>query len=424
MYYTAGMKRWLKLRLSAPLEGGPSSPPVHPGRRRVVAAIATLPWTSDVFARAAETRDAQDGSDLIALPGTRPLIKRTFRPPNFETPLTELREAFTASDAFFVRYHLAVIPEVDARSWRLRIGGASAQKPVELSLQDLKRRFTPVSVAAINQCAGLRRGLFTPRVPGVQWEHGAVGNAVWTGIRLRDVLDHAGLRADATEVVFNGSDFGVLPATPDFMKSLPVDQARNDSTLIAFEMNGKPLPRWHGAPARLVVPGWAATYWVKHLSEVRIEPHAFDGFWMKSAYRVPANKFPTVHYASQETPETWPVTNLLINSLITSHRDGDRLPRGKPVHLGGWAWDGGSGVTSVGVSVNGGNPQDASLGKDLGRFAWRAFEFPLDTTTPGRITVLVRAMGRDGARQPDSLTPNPSGYYHNAVQRVELEVVA
>ena len=416
------MKCRPKLRLFAPLQDVPADLSVHRDRRRVIAAIATLPWTGGVFAKPATIGDPRDGSDLIALPGTRPLIKRSFRPPNFETPLINLREAFTANDAFFVRYHLAVIPEVDALAWRLRIGGASAQNQVELSLQDLKRRFTRVSVAAINQCAGERRGLFVPRVPGVQWEHGAIGNALWTGVRLRDVLDHVGVRADATEVVFNGSDFGVLPATPDFLKSLPVDQARNENTLIAFEMNGQPLPRWHGAPARLVVPGWAATYWVKHLAEVRIEPHAFDGFWMKSAYRIPANAFPTVRYSSQETPETWPVTNLLINSLITSHRDGDRLPRGKPAHLRGWAWDGGAGVASVGVSVNGGNSRDAPLGKDLGRFAWRAFELPLDTTTPGRITVLVRATGRDGARQPDSLTPNPSGYYHNAVQRMELEI--
>jgi DMSO/TMAO reductase YedYZ molybdopterin-dependent catalytic subunit len=416
------MKRWPKLHLFEPLEGATPNLSVHRDRRRVIAAIAALPWTGGVLATPATMRDPRDGSDLIALPGTRPLIKRTFRPPNFETPLVNLREAFTANDAFFVRYHLAVIPEVDVRGWRLRIAGASAQNPVELSLQDLKRRFTRVSVAAINQCAGARRGLFTPRVPGVQWEHGAIGNALWTGVRLRDVLDHVGVRPDATEAVFNGGDFGVLPATPDFLKSLPVDQARNENTLIAFEMNGQPLPRWHGAPARLVVSGWAATYWVKHLSEVRIEPHAFDGFWMKSAYRVPANAFPTVHYASQETPETWPVTNLLINSLITSHRDRDRLPRGKPARLRGWAWDGGAGVASVGVSVNGGDSREASLGKDLGRFAWRAFELPLDTTTPGRITVLVRATGRDGARQPDSLTPNPSGYYHNAIQRVELEI--
>jgi DMSO/TMAO reductase YedYZ molybdopterin-dependent catalytic subunit len=416
------MKRRPKWRSRAPLKDSLPDLSVQRDRRRVVAAIATLPWTRGAFATPATTGDVPDGSDLIALPGTRPLIKRTFRPPNFETPLVNLREAFTANDTLFVRYHLAVIPEVDAQVWRLRIGGTSAQNPVELSLQDLKRRFSRVSVAAINQCAGLRRGLFAPRVPGVQWEHGAVGNALWTGVRLRDVLDHVGVRSDATEVVFNGSDFGVLPATPDFLKSLPVDQARNPDTLIAFEMNGQPLPRWHGAPARLVVPGWAATYWVKHLSEVRVEPHPFDGFWMKSAYRVPANAFPIVHFASQETPETWPVTNLLINSLITSHRDGDRLPRGKPANLRGWAWDGGAGVASVGVSVNSGDSREASLGKDLGRFAWRAFEFPLDTATAGRMTVLVRASGRDGARQPDSLTPNPAGYYHNAAQRVELQI--
>jgi len=143
---------------------------------------------------------------------------------------------------------------------------------------------------------------------------------------------------------------------------------------------------------------------------------------MKSAYRVPANAFPIQRVAAQETADTWPVTSLLINSLITSHRDMDRLPLGRPAQLRGWAWDGGSGVASVGVSVNGGDWRDAALGKDLGRFAWRGFEFPLDTATAGHVTALVRASGRDGARQPEALTPNPSGYYHNAIQRVELEV--
>jgi DMSO/TMAO reductase YedYZ molybdopterin-dependent catalytic subunit len=360
---------------------------------------------------------------LVALPGKKPLIRRTFRPPNFETPLADLRAAFTPNEAFFVRYHLAFIPEIDARTWRLRIAGASARKAIELSLADLQRNFKRTTIAAINQCSGNRRGLFTPRAAGIQWTHGAIGNASWTGVKLRDVLDHAGVNADALEVIFDGADAGTLPATPDFSKSLPVDRARDESTLLAFEMNGKPLPHWHGAPARLIVPGWTATYWVKHLREIRIEPRAHAGFWMQSAYRIPANAFASARFRSQENDATWPITDILINSLITSHRDGDRLPRGGAAQISGWAWDGGSGVRRVEVSVDEGRTwREATLGDDLGRFAWRQFRFPVETKTAGRMTALVRATNRAGARQPDSLTPNPSGYHHNAVQRVQLEI--
>ena len=262
---------------------------------------------------------------LSALPGKRPLIRRAFLPPNYETPLVDLRPPFTRNEAFFVRYHLAVIPEIDARSWQLVVAGTSVQQPLTLSLQDLKRRFEPVTLAAVNQCSGNRRGLFSPRVPGVQWGNGAMGNARWTGVRLRDVLRQAGIAADALEVWFRGADSAVLPATPNFQKSLPMERALDENTLIAFAMNEAPLPHWNGAPARLVVPGWTGTYWMKHLTEIRVEPKPLDNFWMKSAYRLPTGAFPGARFVSQETPETTPITEILVNSLITSHVAGETL---------------------------------------------------------------------------------------------------
>src|SRR5258706_7986417 len=324
-------------------------------------------------------RAKSGGEELLALPGKRPLIKRTFRPPNYETPLVDLRRPFTANDAFFVRYHLADIPVLDPRQWHLRVGGTSAARALELSLADLKAHYEHVSVAAVNQCAGNRRGLFTPRVPGVQWGNGAMGNALWRGVRLRDVLQRAGVAPGALEVVFDGADTPVLPATPDFLKSLPIERALDENTLIALEMNGQPLPHWNGAPARLIVPGWVATYWVKHLTSIRIEPQAFDGFWMKTAYRVPTGAFPGSRFTSQESAETTPVTELMVNSLITSHVSGARLPRGERVELAGEAWDSGAGIEGVEVSADRGQSwRDATLQRDLGRFAWREFRFALD----------------------------------------------
>src|ERR1700730_9118910 len=380
--------------------------------------LAQPTWGSEAAA------DAVPADALVTLPGKRPLIQRAFRPPNFETPLADLVAPFTRNDVFFVRYHLAIIPWVDSASWRLQVGGASAQRPYSLSLRELRSAFPHVSLAAVNQCSGNRRGLFSPRVPGVQWGNGAMGNALWRGVRLRDVLHRAGVAPDALEVVFDGADSPLLPATPDFLKSLPVELALDENTLIALEMNGQPLPHWNGAPARLIVPGWVGTYWVKHLTAIRIEPKAFDGFWMKPAYRVPTGAFPGSRFTSQETAETTPVTELMVNSLITSHGSGARRRRGEPVELAGKAWDSGAGIEGVEVSADRGQSwRDATLQRDLGRFAWREFRFALDTSKAGPLQMAVRAGSRSGAKQPDKLTPNPSGYHDNIVQTVSLEVV-
>jgi len=392
-------------------------------RRKVVAGSAGALLLAAMADRYAFGAEASADEPLIALPGKRPLIKRTFRPPNYETPLAALRPQFTANDTFFVRYHLASIPEVDARTWRLRIGGTSAKRPLELSLDELKRDFERVRLAAVNQCSGNRRGLFAPRAGGVQWTYGAMGNALWGGVRLRDVLNRAGVNADALEVVVDGADGAALPGTPDFVKSLPVDRALDADTLIAFEMNGEPLPHWNGAPARLVVPGWTATYWVKHLTSINIEPQAFDGFWMKSAYRIPTGAFPGARFASQENAQTTPITEILVNSLVTSHVNGDRIARGRPADLAGWAWDGGSGISTVEISLDEGNSwRPATLGQTPSSYSWRGFRAALDTSKPGPLRIAVRATGRNGARQPEKLTPNPSGYHHNIIQTLMLEV--
>lgn len=393
-------------------------------RRKVIAGSIGSLLLATAGPGGAAVSSQMPNDELIALPGKKPLIKRTFRPPNFETPLADLRQPFTANEAFFVRYHVAMIPEIDPRTWRLRVGGASTQRALELSLDELQRGFERVSLAAVNQCSGNRRALFTPRVPGVQWGNGAIGNALWTGVRLRDVLGKAGVHSTAVEVVFDGADAGLLPATPDFVKSLPIDRALDENTLIAFEMNGRMLPHWNGAPARLVVPGWTATYWTKHLTDIRVEPKAFDGFWMKSGYRVPTGAFPGTRFSSQETTETTPITDILVNSLVTSHISDTRIARGRPVELKGWAWDGGSGIAAVEISRDGGQFwRPAALDEDLGRFAWRGFRAPIDTSRVGRLELLVRANSRSGARQPQQLTLNPSGYHHNVIQTLALEIV-
>ena len=361
---------------------------------------------------------------LYALPGKVPLIKKTFRPPNFETPIQYLRNPYTQNNAFFVRWHLAGIPQVDPKKWRLRIGGESAQREVSFTLAQLRSDFVPAQLTAVCQCSGNRRGLFEPHVPGVQWGVGAMGNAVWRGVPLRDLLKKAGVKGDALEVVFDGADSGAIDKTPDFVKSLPLDVAMDEGTLVAFEMNNEPLPHWNGAPARLVVPGWTGTYWVKQLTSVRIVPQPEKNFWMAAAYRLPKGKFDTRHFESQVGAANEPITTMVVNSLITSLRNGQRLKRGQPIAVSGLAWDGGSGIAQVEVSADGGASwQAAKLGKDLGRYAFRQFSLSVPYGEPGPRTIMARATAKSGETQATGLIHNPAGYHHNVIQKITVEVV-
>ena len=233
-----------------------------------------------------------ESAQLVSLPGKLPLIKRSFRPPNFETPVEYFNDAFTPNNAFFVRYHLAGIPEVDAARWNLALGGESLEKPFELTYESLTRDFETVELAAVCMCSGNRRGFSQPHVAGVQWGQGAIGNAKWRGVRLRDLLNKAGLKKDAVEIVLQGTDGAVLDRTPNFVKSLPAWKAMDENTLVAFAMNGEKLPHWNGFPARVVVPGWTATYWMKHVTSITAVSQPFKGFWMNPASPVPTNRPP------------------------------------------------------------------------------------------------------------------------------------
>lgn len=365
-----------------------------------------------------------DSAVLEALPGKLPLIKRSYRPPNFETPVEYFRDVITPNRAFFVRYHLSGIPTVDARAWRLRVGGDAASQPFELSLEQLRRDFEPVELTAVCLCSGNRRGMFEPHVQGVEWGVGAMGNARWKGVRLRDVLARAGVKADAVEVAFNGADGPAMPATPDFIKSIPVDKALDENTLVAWEMNGAPLPHLNGFPARIVVPGWTATYWMKHVTEINVTAKAIGGFWMNPAYRLPAGRFAGLdHFPSQENEASVPITSMVVNSLVTSIHDGMRVRLGHPVEVAGIAWDGGSGIRQVQVSLDDGRSwQDASLARDHGRFSFRAFRYEFRPGRPGPMVVMVRATSMRGETQVMQLIHNPAGYHHNVVPRIAIDV--
>lgn len=357
-------------------------------------------------------------STMHALAGKRPLIKRSFRPPNYETPVEVFSRDYTPNDAFYVRWH-ASVPAIALAGWRLRVSASPSGSPREYTHADLLRKFGLHEVAAVNQCSGNRRGLFQPHVPGVQWGYGAMGNALWRGVRLKDVLEDAGLDGKALEIVANGADAPTLSG-PDFIKSLPVGKALDPDTLIALEMNGEPLSNWHGFPARLVVPGWTATYWVKALTELSVLDRPFDGFWMKTAYRVPRYLFGPSGFASQDTDQSSAITSIRVNSLIVGPAPGAIVPVGVRTELQGIAWDGGSGIDRVELSFDkGASWREAGLDRDPGRYAWRHWRSALEPAQRGALTLMVRARARDGSTQPDTLIANPAGYHHNVVQTVE-----
>jgi DMSO/TMAO reductase YedYZ molybdopterin-dependent catalytic subunit len=385
------------------------------GLKSVVAAGLDMP--------AALPEGIRNSAVLDALPGKKPLIKLTYRPPNYETPIEYFRTAITPNDAFYVRYHLSFIPEVDAKTWKLAVGGDGANGQAELTLDDLKQ-LPAAEVVAVNQCSGNRRGLFQPHIPGIEWGYGAMGCARWKGARLKDILDKVGLKKEAIEIAFDGADMPVSDKTPDFIKSIPAWKAIEDTTLVAYEMNGQPLPHFNGFPARIVVPGWAAVYWMKHVTSIKAVTKPESGFWMNPAYRIPLGKFPIVaRFTSQETAVNTPITEMVVNSLITSPANDAKVKVGAPVTIGGIAWDGGYGINAVEVSDNGGKSWSAAtLGEDLGRYAFRTFSFSFTPKARGKQTVMARATNKIGQGQTTELIANPAGYHNNVVHSITLDV--
>jgi hypothetical protein len=287
-------------------------------------------------------------------------------------------------------------------------------------LSDLKTGFEAAEIVAVNQCSGNGRGFSNPRVAGGQMGNGAMGNAKWKGVRLKDVLNKAGLNAAARQVTFKGLDTPAVEKTPAFVKSLELDQALDNDTLLAYEMNGEPLPMLNGYPLRLVVPGHYGTYWVKHLNEITVLKELFAGYWMETAYRIPDNPCACVEPGT--TPKkTKPIARLNVRSFVTSHAEGDKLALGKPVTVRGIAFDGGYGITEVLFSENGGRTwREAALGRDLGNYSFREWTLPFTPQRAGEYSFRVKATNRIGQSQPPEPLWNPAGYMRNVVETVRV----
>lgn len=359
--------------------------------------------------------------ELVAYPQKRPLIVLTSRPPQLETPFAVFNEGvLTPNDAFFVRYHWSGIPtSIDPAAYRLRVGG-NVNSPLELTLAELRQLAGPVELVAVNQCSGNSRGHFAPRANGGQLSNGAMGNARWTGVPLKQVLEKAGLKAGSVQVAFNGLDMPPMGDGPDFIKALNVDHALDGEVMLAWQMNGADLPMLNGYPLRLVVPGYYGTYWIKHVTDIQVTDKVFDGFWMSTAYRIPDNSCACVAPGTP-VPKSVPINRFNVRSFITSVSDGARVKAGRDLVVRGIAFDGGHGITEVALSTDGGTSwQAATLGKDLGRYSFREWSALMKAPRKGPHALLVRAVNRIGQSQPMSALWNPAGYMRNVVETTRI----
>lgn len=320
---------------------------------------------------------------LVALPGKAPLGQIYDRPPNYETPTPKLigtrSYPYTDSEYYYVRWREADVPRIAPYRFRLTVAGDRVRKPLTLSLDDL-RRFPQVEIGAVGECAGLGTGLLRPRVSGVPWYKGDLSCAVWGGASLKAVLEAAGIQPGAVAIAFRAAGRTVAVKEPDYWRVYPPEVVLTPDSLLAWEMNGRPLPLWNGYPLRVVVPGSYAPAWVKQVVEIQVRSTPQPLAW--SGDRIDTG-------------------TLKVYSLIVAPADGTRVPAGQPVTLTGLAWDSGHGITKVEVSIDGGRNWSAgALERSYGKYVWRVWRATVPTSRPGRLEILSRATSVTGESQP------------------------
>ena len=361
-------------------------------------------------------------SITTAFPQKGAMILQRTQPPLLETPFEVFdKGVFTPNDQFYVRWHWAVIPTtVDVAKFQLKVRGAVNQ-PLALTIKDIMA-LPQVELAAVNECSGNSRGLFQPRVAGGQWANGAMGNARWTGVSLKSVLDKAGVKSGAVQVRFNGMDEPVVPDAPDFMKSLSLDHARDGDVMLAYAMNGEQLPLLNGFPLRLVVPGWYATYWVKMVNDIEVLDSPDTNFWTKTAYTIPDTPHADMKPGQANVPMV-PINKLNPRSFITNLKAGSTVKASAPALLRGIAFGGDTGVKQVDFSADGGKTwRAAQLGKDEGKYSFRQWQAQFTPAAKGDATLMVRCTNASGEAQPAEPNWNPSGFMRNVIESTPIRV--
>jgi DMSO/TMAO reductase YedYZ molybdopterin-dependent catalytic subunit len=356
-----------------------------------------------------------------AFPQKGAMILQRTRPPLLETPFEVFdKGVFTPNDQFYVRWHWALIPtDIDIDKFRLTVRGHVNQS-LSLSLNDILHGLPAVQLSAVNQCSGNSRGFFQPRVTGGEWANGAMGNALWTGVRLKDVLDKAGVKQGAIQVRFKGLEEPVVADAPAFMKSLDIDHARDGEVMIAYAMNGEQLPLVNGFPLRLVVPGWYATYWVKMLNDIEVLDQPDSNYWTKVAYTIPDTPHADIKPGETDV-KMIPINRMVPRSFVTNMVSGSKVRAAAPMLLRGIAFGGDCGVASVDFSIDRGRSwHQAQLGKDEGEYGFRQWQTQLTLPAPGEYGLLVRCTNSKGVTQPDTPNWNPGGFMRNVVESVDV----
>lgn len=342
---------------------------------------------------------------------------------NAEPALALLDEPITPVDSFFIRNN-GHLPEIDDSDWTLTVDG-EVERPVVWTVEGLRQRFETVTVTAVLECAGNGRSCFSPATDGLQWRLGAVGCARWTGVRLADVLEHAGPKRSAIYTAHHAPDRQIgKPEKAALSRGLPMAKAVAPETLIAFAMNDEPLPRLHGGPLRIVAPGYPGSAWQKWLDRITLRDVEHDGEKMRGTdYRLPIRP---VRPGESLDPENFAViTDMPVKSLLTAPLDGFVVKQGERLQVAGFAWSGGVALESVTISSDGGaNWNHVELQAGEGRFAWRRFEVEIVAEQPGPFVVMARARDAEGNVQPLEPVWNPRGYCNNQVQRVRGSVIA
>jgi DMSO/TMAO reductase YedYZ molybdopterin-dependent catalytic subunit len=353
----------------------------------------------------------------VDFPGEDGMILGSYRFVDLESPVEYFNTWLTPVPHFFVRNHMHEPSELDPADWRLSLGG-EVEKPFTLTLAELSKLETH-SVVNTLECAGNGRSLHRPQVPGIQWEKGAVSTARFSGPRLRDVLQRSAVKSTGKHVMFRGLD-EVPGKVPPFIRSIPIEKALDADTLIATHMNGSPLTKHHGFPARVLVPGWIGAASCKWITEIKVLEKEFAGNFMSPAYRMPNE--PVKPGDTVKPEDTHPVTALSVKSVISGPSEGARLRTGK-VAVHGVAWAGEADIVKVEISTNGGTTWiPATLGHEQAHYAWRLWSYDWKLSKSGDYTIMSRATDSLGRTQPTTPVWNPSGYLYNAVDQVNIHV--
>lgn len=353
----------------------------------------------------------------ISVAGKEGMIVRSYRFFDLEMPVEFMTDWITPVNRFYVRNHMFEPAKIDAAKWSLNVGGEVA-KPLTLTFADLQK--IPVhSIVNTMECAGNGRSLQNPKVPGVQWGKGAVGNAKFSGPSLKSVLEKAGVKDTGKHVMFRGLD-QAPGKVPPFIRSIPLEKAMDADTLIATHMNGAPLTDHHGFPARIMTPGWAGAASCKWVTEIQILDKPFDGNFMMPGYRLP--NAPVKPGDSVKPEDTHSITGLVVKSTIASPSDGAKLKPGAQT-IKGVAWAGEADITKVEISTDGGSSWNAAeLGKDQAKYAWRLWSYEWKPAKSGDYAIMSRATDSQGRVQPSAAEWNPSGYFYNACDQVKVYV--